>query len=196
MSETVRWINSDGDECLGYIGEDGRLIVLTISPAIGGEAPMTDIKLAKCRCKGEGDVQLADAGPETHFVICDCGWQSPFRLTPTEAAQAWNAVMDNVAMFDEVCELVQESLNVAKSMGDGWISVEDRLPDELERVLVYTVNGSVSWDMVDGGVWVYKGVTHWQPLPSPPARTGDRTSVQKIIEIQCGLNHAGDRGEG
>lgn len=61
-----------------------------------------------------------------------------------------------------------------KIEGDGWISVDDRLPEKGESVLVYIVGS-------DGvrGPWVvtFKGTTHldvgvhftyWKPLPAPP----------------------------
>lgn len=57
---------------------------------------------------------------------------------------------------------------------NGWISVEDRLPDNGESVLVYTgalpriahYVGGVFFDAYaefDGHI-----VTHWQTLPKPP----------------------------
>jgi len=59
-----------------------------------------------------------------------------------------------------------------------WISVEDRLPNK-EDVVIICVGGIVSvgdflgmhlgeqvWDYVDGEA-AY-GVTHWMPLPSAP----------------------------
>jgi len=77
---------------------------------------------------------------------------------------------------------------------DGWIAVAERLPEEYATVLVAT-NGCVSageirfpgiedglpepWWMVfkdrrDGGIaWAgivaFSNVTHWRPLPEPPA---------------------------
>lgn len=55
-----------------------------------------------------------------------------------------------------------------------WISVEDRLPDEDIRVLVY-LDTDRSYTKLDTdrrfeGKWVRwsTDVTHWMPLPSPP----------------------------
>ena len=58
-----------------------------------------------------------------------------------------------------------------------WISVEERLPKELEDVLTYVRNNEVSWLCVSymyDGVWwkacikICGKVTHWMPLPSMP----------------------------
>ena len=51
-----------------------------------------------------------------------------------------------------------------------WISVEDELPDEQEQVLGFSNTGAVEiyetlW-REDFGIWQ---ITHWQPLPKPPA---------------------------
>lgn len=62
-----------------------------------------------------------------------------------------------------------------------WISVEDRLPDELfTSVLIYCpdkdniycayLNARNEWHIFDqgSGLWVLERVTHWMPLPAPP----------------------------
>ena len=63
--------------------------------------------------------------------------------------------------------------------GMEWISVTDRLPDELSRVLAVTAERgiTIAWcrrERLGDLVWVtlddYYGenVTHWMPLPEPP----------------------------
>lgn len=58
-----------------------------------------------------------------------------------------------------------------------WISVNDRLPDPLEDVLVIDSNGNIfiSWVKEFGnGRFAYENrgdithITHWMPLPEPP----------------------------
>ena len=61
----------------------------------------------------------------------------------------------------------------ARKMGSsGWVSVEDRLPDNEEPVLVYGKNG-VAVDEYNLQYKAFFGaskVTHWQPLSSPPIK--------------------------
>jgi hypothetical protein len=60
-----------------------------------------------------------------------------------------------------------------------WVSVDDRLPDDIQNVLV--TNGlevTFGWwrpiryewcvSIFDGGDVVDDTVTHWMPLPQPP----------------------------
>ena len=53
-----------------------------------------------------------------------------------------------------------------------WISVDDRLPNPFESVLVFR-DGKISIDYNEGNGWFAydfngKRVTHWMPLPHPP----------------------------
>lgn len=56
---------------------------------------------------------------------------------------------------------------------EGWISVEDRLPEFFEPVIVCRDDGRVEQGYKIGGDWwkVYgtrtKDVTHWMPFPAP-----------------------------
>jgi len=59
---------------------------------------------------------------------------------------------------------------------DAWISVDDRLPDDIQDVLVYGSEykyNNIKTAFYDDG-WkginsmFLKSITHWQPLPSPP----------------------------
>jgi hypothetical protein len=62
-----------------------------------------------------------------------------------------------------------------------WISVEERLPAEDVRVLVWlrkdhlTTYTRIDTDRHLNGVWVrwYESVTHWMPLPEPPKGAAD-----------------------
>lgn len=60
-----------------------------------------------------------------------------------------------------------------------WISVKDRLPAEMESVLVFNTEGAIlvgrivfdNWKayFIDGEHWMNElEPTHWMPLPEPP----------------------------
>ena len=57
-----------------------------------------------------------------------------------------------------------------------WISVEDRLPNDLVSVLGYVKDQDfITHTCIEKGFWRelyhdedYLNVTHWQPLPQPP----------------------------
>lgn len=80
--------------------------------------------------------------------------------------------------------LSRSLLNHPPVMGEGWVSVDERLPDEICNVLVFKGNGKIVemsyhapfdsgrrifqwWGF---GKWndQHSQITHWMPLPPPP----------------------------
>lgn len=83
-----------------------------------------------------------------------------------------------------------------------WISVDERLPDENERVICYGTSeygdqsnkfvapgyrwvcrdenrwSTLEWDGVGGNEW-FGTVTHWMPLPEPPILSTPNLSKDK-----------------
>lgn len=66
-----------------------------------------------------------------------------------------------------------------------WISVKDRLPDDMQKILIaypdkrfkdmaYSINNCtfslITWNQSSYG----KYFTHWMPLPEPPGKTEDK----------------------
>ena len=56
---------------------------------------------------------------------------------------------------------------------NGWISVNDRLPERGRFVLVYDFCTGVQCGVNYGDIWdfgygISRNVTHWEPLPKPP----------------------------
>jgi hypothetical protein len=69
-----------------------------------------------------------------------------------------------------------------ESKQDGWVSVEERLPEHNQKVLFALHSGDIRmglfmlndpWDrknmFCDGAYFSYGKITHWQPLPAPPS---------------------------
>lgn len=103
-------------------------------------------------------------------TIMQC-WNCSSCLSPSEARTAVGHLQTAVSVLNE-----QPTVNPYE-----WISVEDRLPDELfMAVLIYCpdknniycayLNARNEWHIFDqgSGLWVLERVTHWMPLPSPP----------------------------
>ena len=77
----------------------------------------------------------------------------------------------------EVYGTLEELYSAWNTRVDGWISVEDRLPEEGEMVLMFSKfkNYHMGWydkkqcKFYSEGYSVKQGmVTHWRPLPEPP----------------------------
>ena len=53
-----------------------------------------------------------------------------------------------------------------------WISVDERLPEVHQDVLLWTHQVRVGWrsEINEWSSWTetFSGVSHWMPLPSPP----------------------------
>lgn len=65
---------------------------------------------------------------------------------------------------------------------EAWVRVEDRLPDDNERVIAYRPNEAdvsaykycVMWGWSVKMSMKHRGISHWMPLPEPPAKLEKR----------------------
>lgn len=92
-----------------------------------------------------------------------------------ERLRASNERLDNLVR--ELALLGRKATEELERHKQGWISVEERLPDKPGHYISYSQTGiSLTWfngdqvkDSFDElGFYLYPGITHWQPLPEPP----------------------------
>lgn len=81
---------------------------------------------------------------------------------------------------DTVDHLLDNGVTIQK-----WISVDERLPEVNETVLAHYQDGHIEKDFrLSWGGFVldnlYGGVTHWMPMPEPPAE-----EVLNLSDIQA-----------
>ena len=64
---------------------------------------------------------------------------------------------------------------IRKYINDGWIPVEDRLPEEEKEVLVTTDTGGITFGYISDGEWYTDFEPDypiaWRPLPDRPGRS-------------------------
>jgi hypothetical protein len=83
-------------------------------------------------------------------------------------------------------ELIDEQPTIEAETDNGWISVDDRLPDKNQKILAfYKALGeenrihndliATNWRKSNGDFIPTAGykVTHWMPLPEPPKEDKD-----------------------
>ncbi len=84
-------------------------------------------------------------------------------------------------LYDELLMLIEMHADVSEEKKDeGWISVKDRLPDDVNGVIVCDEFGRVypAYYYTFDECWMYSftaercshKITHWMPLPEPPER--------------------------
>jgi len=85
-------------------------------------------------------------------------------------------------IFKDAADAIEELVDAVPH----WISVEERLPESGERVLIMfkpfedDENISIGWltksgfDCYDDSVYFFRSVTHWMPLPEPPKEENKR----------------------
>lgn len=69
---------------------------------------------------------------------------------------------------------------------EAWVSVEERLPGDNERVIAYRPNEAdvsaykycVMWGWSVKMSMKHRGISHWMPLPEPPAELEKRMGVR------------------
>lgn len=81
----------------------------------------------------------------------------------------WRGLPDNISI--STMQLADHLINNGVTVQE-WISVNDRLPEPFESVLVLR-DGKISIDYNEGNGWFAydfngKRVTHWMQLPQPP----------------------------
>lgn len=95
-------------------------------------------------------------------------------MAKEQLANALDAI-DNGKTLNDVWEEAQPNAAVpykpTLKAPNGWVSVEERLPEPTYCVLVYTTDYSIEVDARGSdGEWMSYEVTHWMPLPVPPDR--------------------------
>lgn len=83
--------------------------------------------------------------------------------------EAKNRLMDYVAEIDGLKKNVEKLKKDLAERKDtrGWISVEERRPEEGQKCFI-DVGGKLWFSTFSDGTFEYKDATHWMPFPEPP----------------------------
>ncbi|WP_336018863.1 DUF551 domain-containing protein [Acinetobacter lwoffii] len=104
-------------------------------------------------------------------------------ILDNEISQLENAFIDRHFLTDseagELETLIAKAMKLGemyalqKAQAEQWISVEDQLPEEGQRVIVYGDYGCGESSMIEAfNHYLYKrqGITHWMPRPIGPIK--------------------------
>lgn len=111
-------------------------------------------------CGSESDIH--DCGFDGVSVVCDnCACELPFFIERDAAIKSWNT------------RTPQQSSVMPEDTVSDWVSVEKRLPDGSEIVLIcsdLSDANSIDIDYYWKDRWERREITHWMPLPTPPTK--------------------------
>lgn len=110
---------------------------------------------------------------ETGSIAClGCGYEHNCSVRGCAVIREAADTIEELDNFtDSQCARLLEKLEKAEAAIPRWISVDERLPERFELVIVCRENGKVEQGCRDVKDWwkVYgtrtKKVTHWMPLP-------------------------------
>jgi hypothetical protein len=119
----------------------------------------------------------AETGKDLYCEICD------LKSSLRDALQMESHYKQRLSAAEaRVKELEQENASLREQIERRWIPVSDRLSEKLTSVLIaYTLskkqwvgtahlhNGEWKWSTDGETIARPTAITHWQPLPAPPA---------------------------
>lgn len=91
---------------------------------------------------------------------------------PHLVREKWKTCADILPILAHIAAMAEI---VSRYKQDKWISVDDRLPDTRDIVLICVSDipgGYVTTGWMLGDKFERRNVTHWMPLPEPPESEG------------------------
>lgn len=93
-------------------------------------------------------------------------------MTREETKEEFNSYLDQLTDgtgFD-LCKAQKAfAFKASEKFIPSWVSVEDRLPEDYERVLwIDKIDGNINLSYFVFSQSSHENVTHWQPLPQNP----------------------------
>ena len=123
---------------------------------------------------GRTPEEIKETLKRCHMRVASCKGCAYWECRECENKHALDALayIEALEMYTVLHRIASDVLIEGKPK---WISVEDRLPEEKESVLVHYTDGWMPIAFLLDGKWHQSGgetswlsVTHWMPLPEPP----------------------------